>query len=79
MSDETPRASAPEQDQSLDSADAAETTKDTVATPETDGARVAEAGHGYVGRQMDDALKTNPRVLDGDEAVDETPSTPGDE
>lgn len=44
-----------------------------------DGARVAEAGNAYVGRQMDDRLKSGPRVEDGDEAVDEDPSTPGDD
>lgn len=50
------------------------------AAPEVDeGARVAEAGNAYVGRQMDDDLKTNPRLEDGDEAVDEDPSTAGDD
>ena len=49
------------------------------ATEVEDGARVAEAGHGYVGRQMADRLKSAPRVEDGDEAVDEDPSTPGDD
>ncbi|WP_412060848.1 hypothetical protein [Rubrivirga sp. IMCC45206] len=44
-----------------------------------DGARVAEAGNAYVGRTMDDRLKSSPRVEDGDEAVDEDPSTPGDD
>lgn len=41
-----------------------------------EGARVAEAGNAYVGRQMDDDLKTSPRVEDRDEAVDEDPTTP---
>lgn len=40
-----------------------------------DGARVAEAGNAYVGRQLDDALKSSPRVEDGDAAVDEDPTT----
>lgn len=65
----------PEQSQQAD----IETTGVTVRTPDTDGARVAEAGHGYVGRMMDDDLKANPRVEDGDAAVDEDPTTPGDE
>ena len=64
----TPRP--PEQDQQSDAIDAARTTNETVSTPETDGARVAEAGHGYVGRMMDDDLKTNPRVR-GDGEVDD--------
>ena len=44
-----------------------------------DGARVAEAGNAYVGRTMDDALKSSPRVEDGDEAVDRDPSTARDD
>ena len=44
-----------------------------------DGARVAEAGNAYVGRGMDDRLKSAPRVEDRDEAVDEDPSTPEDD
>lgn len=59
MTSDTPREHAPEQDQHLP-ADA-DTTRTTVATPEPDGARVAEAGHGYTGRLMDDALKSAPR------------------
>ena len=42
-------------------------------------ARVAEAGNAYVGRQLDDRLKSSPRVEDADEAVDEDPSTPQDD
>lgn len=34
-----------------------------------EGARVAEAGNAYVGRQLDDDLKENPRLEDGDEAT----------
>lgn len=49
------------------------------ATEVENGARVAEAGNAYVGRQLDDRLKSSPRVEDGDEAVDEDPSTPGDD
>ena len=49
------------------------------ATEVEDGARVAEAGNAYVGRQMADRLKSAPRVEDRDEAVDEDPSTPGDD
>ncbi len=75
--DDAPREHAPEQNQDLPGAD--ETTNETVATPETDGARVAEAGHGYVGRTMDDALKSSPRVRDGDAAVDDTPAEAGDD
>ena len=56
-----------------------EATSETVATPDVEGARVAEAGNAYVGRQMDDALKSSPRVEDADEAVDEDPTTPGNE
>lgn len=44
-----------------------------------EGARVAEAGNAYVGRQLDDRLKSAPRVEDGDAAVDEDPTTPGDD
>lgn len=44
-----------------------------------EGARVAEAGNAYVGREMDDSLKSSPRVEDGDEAVDEDPTTPEDD
>ena len=49
------------------------------ATEVEDGARVAEAGNAYVGRTLDDALKSSPRVEDGDEAVDEDPTTPRDD
>ena len=44
------------------------------ANPMPDGeARVAEAGHGYVGRTMDDALKSSPRVTEPGAGTDETP------
>ncbi len=61
---------APEQDQTSPAIDAAGVTQTTVSTPDTDGARVSEAGHGYVGRTMDDDLKANPRVR-GDGTADE--------
>ena len=77
--DDAPREHAPEQSQSLAGADGAEATTETVATPETDGARIAEAGHGYVGRQMDDRLKSSPRERDGDAAVDHTAADASDE
>lgn len=65
---------APEQDQQSDAIDAADTTKTTVSTPEPpDGERVSEAGNTYVGRMMDDALKTNPRVRGDGTADDGTP------
>ncbi len=52
----------------------------TPSAPDVEeGARVAEAGNAYVGREMDDRLKSSPRLEDGDEAVDEDPSTPGDD
>lgn len=66
---DAPREQAPEREQRLP--DDAEITRQTVATPEPDGARVAEAGHGYVGRTMDDDRKTTPRQRDGEAAVDE--------
>ena len=71
----TDKPTAPEQDQHDDAIDGA-TTRQEVSAHETDGARVAEAGHGYVGRQMDDRLKTTPRVEGGGEA-DGPPETEG--
>lgn len=56
-----------------------EATSETVLTPDPDGARLAEAGSEYVGRQMDDRLKAHPRVNDGDEAVDQDPTTRADD
>ena len=50
-----------------------------VAQEVEDGARVAEAGNAYVGRTLDDRLKSSPRVEDGDEAVDEDPTTARDD
>ncbi len=74
---DAPTPNPPEQDQSDDAIEPDATTD----TPEVeDGARVAEAGNAYVGRTMDDSLKTSPRVEDGDEAVDESGESaePGD-
>lgn len=56
---DTPKA--PEQDQTSDAIDDAGTSQTTVSTHDTDGARVAEAGHGYVGRTMSDDVKSTPR------------------
>lgn len=73
-SDGTPRT--PEQDQD---SPAIEPDRDAApaANEMPDGdARVAEAGNAYVGRQLDDRLKANPRVEDADEAIDETPLDP---
>ena len=71
-------ARVPEQDQD---SDAIEPDRDAApaATEVEDGARVAEAGNAYVGRTLDDRLKTAPRVEDGDAAVDRDPSTPEDD
>ena len=53
-----PRVPAQEQDLPAE----AETTGTTVRTPEPDEKRLGEAGNEYVGRQLDDDLKANPRV-----------------
>lgn len=42
-----------------------------VRTPDTEGARQGEAGAQYTGRQMDDRLKTNPRVEDADDVTED--------
>lgn len=57
---------APEQDQTSDAVD--DVSKTTVATGETEGKRVAEAGHGYVGRTMSDDVKTTSREEGSGEA-----------
>ncbi len=69
---------APEQDQDDD---AIEPDRDAAPAAQEveDGARVAEAGNAYVGRTMSDRLKSAPRVEDGDEAVDEDPTTARDD
>ena len=74
-SDSEAEPQPPDQDQELPPAADA----DAEGAEVEDGARVAEAGNAYVGRQLDDRLKTAPRVEDGDEAVDEDPTTPGDD
>lgn len=42
-----------------------------VRAPEPDEKRQGEAGHTYTGREMNDRLKTNPRVEDADEVTGE--------
>ena len=69
MPPETPKA--PEQDQHSDAI--GDVSQNTVSTPKPDGERVSEAGHGYVGRQMDDRLKANPRVQGDGTEGDGTP------
>ena len=66
-----PPENAPHQDQTSDAID--DTQTNSVSTHEPDGERVAEAGHGYVGRQMDDRMKTTPRVEGDGTAGDDTP------
>ncbi len=67
MSTDTPKA--PEQNQQSDAIDETAASQE-VSAHETDGARVAEAGHGYVGRTMSDDLKTTSRVEgSGEEAA----------
>lgn len=61
--DEAPSGEAPEQDQpDLE-------TDPSAAEAMPDGDRIAEAGNAYIGRQLDDDLKTNPRLEDGDAAT----------
>ncbi|GAB5533923.1 MAG: hypothetical protein Rubg2KO_01720 [Rubricoccaceae bacterium] len=67
--EDAPSSTPPDADQpTLD-------TDDSAADELADGARIAEAGNAYVGRQLDDALKSHPRVEDGESAVDEDPTT----
>lgn len=42
-----------------------------VRTDETKDKRLGEAGHTYVGRQMDDGLKSNPRIRDEDDVKED--------
>ena len=59
-----PKTHAPEQDQDSEAVDAAvrEDSDEPGSAPEVeDGARIAEAGNAYVGRTMDDDLKSSPR------------------
>ena len=48
-----------------------DSTGENVSTPEPDGARIAEAGNAYMGRDLDDRLQSSGRVLDGDAAETE--------
>lgn len=60
--------------QELDADPALEEDADTgqdVRTPEPNEKRQGEAGHTYVGREMDDRLKENPRIEDEDEVTGE--------
>lgn len=66
----------PEQDQHSAAIDAEDTTTTTVSTHETDEPRTAEAGNAYVGRTMDDALKSSPRVEGS--GTGEDPQAPDD-
>ena len=73
-----PEPHAPEQEQADDAIEPDRDAAPAAAEVE-EGARVAEAGNAYVGRTLDDDLKSAPRVEDGDEAVDEDPTTPEDD
>ena len=42
-----------------------------VRTPEPTDERQGEAGNAYVGREMNDAMKVNPRIEDADRVTDE--------
>lgn len=42
-----------------------------VRTPKPTDERQGEAGNAYVGREMDDAMKVNPRIEDADRVTDE--------
>lgn len=65
---QAPPVGRPEQDQADDDA---ETTSQNVATPEPEGKRLGEAGGAYTGRQMDDRLKSSPRVDDARDVTDD--------
>ena len=77
--DATPVPHKPEQSQDATPSMDLERDAAPAATEVEDGARVAEAGNAYVGRTLDDRLKSSPRVEDRDEAVDEDPTTARDE
>lgn len=47
--------------------DDAERTGTEVRTEETNEKRLGEAGHTYAGRQLDDDLKSSPRIRDEDD------------
>lgn len=57
---------SPEQEQDDPAIDAAveADSSEPGSAPEMDDARIAEAGNAYVGRTMDDDLKSSPRVED---------------
>lgn len=74
-----PEAREPEVDQHDEDVDLERDAAPAANEMDGDDARVAEAGNAYVGRQLDDRLKSSPRVEDADEAVDEDPSTPQDD
>ena len=67
QADQAAPAHRPAQDQR--EPDAGHASGETVSTPDTDGARVAEAGNAYMGRELDDRLQSSERVLDADRAV----------
>jgi hypothetical protein len=69
-SDQSAPAHRPSQDQRDPSA-SKESTGENVSTPDPKGARVAEAGNAYMGRELDDRLQSADRVLDGDAAETE--------
>ena len=68
-SDQAAPAHRPDQDQREPASK--NSTGETVSTPEPDGARIAEAGNAYMGRELDDDLQSSERVLDGDRAETE--------
>ena len=76
--DRAPDARRPESDQHAEGVDLERDAAPAAQEVER-GARTAEAGNAYVGRGLDDRLKSSPRVEDGDEAVDEDPTTPQDD
>ena len=67
QADQSAPAHRPAQDQR--EPDAGQASGENVSTPDTDGARVAEAGNAYMGRELDDRLQSSGRVLDADQAV----------
>ena len=67
-------ADAPTTPDSAETPDRAERSDAAPAATEVDGgARVAEAGHAYVGRTMDPDLKSAGRVTEPGAGVDDTP------
>lgn len=42
-----------------------------VRAEETENKRLGEAGHNYVGRQMDDDLKSSPRIRDEEDVTED--------